>query len=56
MAQHLKPNRSDNRGGNGNVGRPKLNNVLYQRRIHPELVKPMDEFLKKLKDDTNANK
>lgn len=56
MAQHLKPKRLDNRGGNGKVGRPKLNNVLYQRRIPPQLVKPMDEFLKKLKDDTRTDK
>lgn len=33
------------------VGRPYLGNVQYKRRIPPELVKPMDEFLKKLKDD-----
>lgn len=34
------------------VGRPKLNNVQYKRNIPPELVKPMDEFLNKLKDET----
>lgn len=57
MVQNIKTNRSDNRGGKRDgSGRPKLNNVLYQRRIPPELVKPMDEFLKKLKDDTNTNK
>lgn len=57
MAQHLKPNRSDNRGGKRDgAGRPKKNNILYQRRIPPELVKPMDEFLNKLKDDTRADK
>ena len=35
------------------VGRPK-NNVeteVYFRRIHPDLVQPMDEHLKKLKQE-----
>lgn len=54
MAQNIKPNRPDNRGGKREgSGRPKKNNILYQRRIPSELVKPMDEFLNKLKDDTS---
>ena len=31
------------------AGRKKENNVLYQRRMKPELVKKMDEYLTKLK-------
>jgi hypothetical protein len=49
MAQILKPNRLDNRGGSPNCGRKKLGNILYQRRIPPLLVEKMDEYLKKLK-------
>ena len=32
------------------VGRPKQNNVQYQRRINPMLVEKMDEYLKQLKN------
>ena len=38
MGQVLKNNRLDNRGGSINCGRKKLGNILYQRRISPELV------------------
>lgn len=31
------------------AGRTKLNNVLYQRRINPNLVEKMDKYLKILK-------
>lgn len=50
MAQTLKPNRSDNRGGSRkNAGRKPKGNVQYKRNI-PELFVPkMDEFLEKLK-------
>lgn len=51
MAQNLKPNRSDNRGGSReNAGRKSLGNVQYQRRIPAEFVKLMDAYLKTLKD------
>ena len=50
MAQILKPNRSDNRGGSRkNAGRKSVGNVQYQRRIPAELVPKMDEFLETLK-------
>jgi len=50
MAQTLKPNRLDNRGGKReNSGAKPKGNVQYQRRIKPELVQMMDEYLNKLK-------
>lgn len=52
MAQILKPNQSDNRGGAGrNQGRKPRGNVQYQRRIKPELVPLMDDYLNKLKEN-----
>lgn len=35
------------------VGRPKneTETARYHRRIHPDLVQPMDEHLKKLKEE-----
>ena len=50
MAQTLKTNRLDNRGGNReNSGAKYKGNVQYQRRINPLLVEKMDEYLKQLK-------
>ena len=37
------------------VGRPKTNTVQYKRNINPSHVKPMDEYLNKLKDKENGN-
>lgn len=51
MAQKLKINRSDNRGGSANCGRKKLGNKLYQRRFKPEFVSLMDAYLEKLKSE-----
>lgn len=51
MGQILKPNRSDNRGGHPNSGAKPKGNILYQRRFRPELVKKMDEYLTKLKEE-----
>ena len=52
MAQILKPNRSDNRGGSReNAGRKPKGKVQYQRRIPAEFIPKMDEFLEKLKND-----
>jgi hypothetical protein len=31
------------------VGRPRVETEVYFRRIHPKLVQPMDDHLKKLK-------
>ena len=52
MAQTLKPNRLDNRGGKRkNAGAKPKGNVQYKRNI-PELFVPkMDEYLEKLKTD-----
>ena len=36
-------------------GAPKKNNVPYHRNINPSHVKPMDEYLNKLKDKENGN-
>ena len=45
----------ETRGGKReNSGREKLGNVQYQRRIKPELVQMMDEYLNKLKNGSNA--
>jgi hypothetical protein len=50
MAQQLKDNRSDNRGGKReNAGRKPKGNILYQRRFNPELVAKMDAYLAELK-------
>lgn len=50
MAQNLKKNRSDNRGGlRENAGAKYKGNVQYQRRIKPEHVILMDTYLKSLK-------
>jgi len=51
MGQILKPNRLDNRGGHPNSGAKPKGNILYQRRFRPELVKKMDEYLMKLKEE-----
>lgn len=32
------------------AGRPKVNNIQYQRRINPLLVEQMDDYLKQLKN------
>ena len=50
MAQILKQNCSDNRGGyRENSGPKPKGNVQYKRNIPPEFVTKMDEFLEKLK-------
>ncbi len=49
MAQTLKKDRSDNRGGHANCGRKKLGNELYQRRMPKEWFEKMDVFLNELK-------
>jgi len=50
MAQTLKPNRFDNRGGKReNSGAKPKGNVQYQRRINPALIEMMYEYLNKLK-------
>ncbi len=52
MAQTLKPNRSDNRGGKRpNAGAKPKGNILYQRRFKPELVEKMDKYLSELKKE-----
>ena len=50
MAQELKPNHSDNRGGKReNSGAKPKGNVIYSRRINPALIETMDLYLKELK-------
>ena len=50
MAQSLKNNRLDNRGGSrSNSGAKPKGNILYQRRFSPELIEKMDAYLKELK-------
>jgi hypothetical protein len=50
MAQQLKPNRSDNRGGKRkNAGAKLKGNVQYKRNIPESFIIKMDEFLEKLK-------
>lgn len=50
MAQIVKNNRSDNRGGSRtNAGAKPKGNILYQRRFRPELVEKMDKYLSELK-------
>jgi hypothetical protein len=52
MAQQLKPNRLDNRGGKRkNAGAKPKGNILYQRRFHPNLVEKMDAYLESLKNN-----
>lgn len=50
MAQILKTNRLDNRGGKReNSGAKYKGNVQYKRNIPSEFIIKMDEFLEKLK-------
>jgi len=50
MAQTLKPNRLDNRGGKReNSGAKPKGNVQYKRNIPESFITKMDEFLEKLK-------
>jgi len=50
MAQILKPNRLDNRGGNReNAGAKPKGNTQYKRNISPDLVPLMDAYLYKLR-------
>lgn len=50
MAQILKPNRLDNRGGKReNSGAKPKGNVQYKRNIPESFIIKMDEFLQKLK-------
>lgn len=50
MAQNLKPNRLDNRGGSRkNAGAKPKGNVQYKRNIPESFIMKMDEFLEKLK-------
>lgn len=50
MAQKLKPNRLDNRGGKReNSGAKPKGNVIYSRRINPDFIEKMDKYLNKLK-------
>lgn len=51
MAQQLKPNRSDNRGGKReNAGAKPKGNVQYKRNIPESFVMLMDNYLKQLKN------
>lgn len=50
MAQHLRPNSLDNRGGKReNAGAKPKGNIQYKRNIPSEFITKMDEFLEKLK-------
>jgi hypothetical protein len=50
MAQILKPNRLDNRGGSReNAGAKPKGNVQYKRNIPLYFVTKMDAYLEKLK-------
>lgn len=52
MAQILKPNRSDNRGGfRENAGAKPKGNVPYRRQVKPEYVELLDAYLQKLKTE-----
>ena len=45
-------NKSTRGGARAGAGRPKgkkANTVIYYRRVKPEWVKPLDDFLNKLK-------
>lgn len=51
MAQTLKPNRSDNRGGKReNSGAKPKGNVIYSRRVKPEHVEMLDAYLNTLRN------
>jgi len=43
-------------GSRPNSGAKPKGNILYQRRFRPELVKKMDEYLTKLKEEYGNNK
>lgn len=50
MAQKLKPNRSDNRGGyRENSGRKTTGDVKYQRVVTNEEKKALDSLLKEMR-------
>jgi len=46
MAQTLKANRSDNRGGHPNCGRKKKENKAFQVRCKPENILKIREYIK----------
>lgn len=46
MAQILKSNRSDNRGGSPNCGRKKKENKAFQIRCKPENISKIRLFIK----------
>ena len=46
MAQILKPNRSDNRGGHPNCGRKKGTKKPFQIRCEPENILKIREYIK----------
>lgn len=46
MAQILKPNRSDNRGGHQNSGRKKGNNKGFTVRCKPENIEGIRKYIK----------
>lgn len=51
MAQTLKPNRSDNRGGKReNSGAKPKGNVQYKRNIPKPFIELMDNYLNQLKN------
>jgi len=51
MAQNLKPNRSDNRGGKReNSGAKPKGNTLYCRRVAPDHVELLDAYLNTLRN------
>lgn len=44
-------NKNTHGGSRPNSGAKPKGNILYQRRFRPELVKKMDEYLTKLKNE-----
>lgn len=46
MAQILKVNRNDNRGGHPNCGRKKKENKAFQVRCKPENILKIREYIK----------
>lgn len=46
MAQILKNNRSDNRGGSPNCGRKKGTKKSFQIRCNPENIEKIRQFIK----------
>lgn len=51
MAQQLKPNRSDNRGGSRpNAGRKPEGRTPYNRRVSPQERIELDKLLEKLRN------